>query len=34
MGAHAHSGLREIVFGSATASAFAGALQVPVLLSH
>jgi nucleotide-binding universal stress UspA family protein len=34
MGAHAHSGLREMVFGSATAAAFAGALPVPVLLSH
>lgn len=34
MGAHAHSGLREIVLGSATGAAFAGALPVPVLLSY
>jgi nucleotide-binding universal stress UspA family protein len=34
MGAHAHSGLRELVLGSATGAAFAGAWPVPLLLSH
>jgi nucleotide-binding universal stress UspA family protein len=34
MGAHAHSGLREIVLGSATGAAFTGSLTLPVLLSY